>query len=75
MAVWLIAGIATTIFIALFDTQDFKERLNMMQPPNLIYKLTLIGGMVINLIWCYFWEVSKNDCGINDKIIIIYEIS
>ena len=64
MAVWLIAGIATTIFIALFDTQDFKERLNMMQPPNLIYKLTLIGGMVINLIWCYFWEVSKKDYGI-----------
>ena len=58
MAVWLIAGIATTIFIALFDTEDFKRRLNMKQPPDLTYKLTVIGGMVANLAFCYVWEVS-----------------
>ena len=58
MAVWLVAGIATTIFIVLYDTEDFRERLNMMQPPELPYKLTVIGCMVINLLFCYIWEVS-----------------
>ena len=60
MAVWLIAGIATTIFICLFDTEDFKTRLNMKQPPELFYKLTLIGSMAINLLFCYIWEVKLN---------------
>ena len=60
MAVWLIAGIATTIFICIYDTEDFKTRLNMKQPPELIYKLTLIGSMVVNLLWCYIWEVMSN---------------
>ena len=59
MAVWLVAGIATTIFIVLYDTEDFRERLNMMQPPELPYKLTVIGCMVINLLFCYIWEVSR----------------
>ena len=61
MAVWLVAGIATTIFIVLYDTEDFRERLNMMQPPELPYKLTVIGCMVINLLFCYIWEVSTKD--------------
>ena len=61
MAVWLVAGIATTIFIVLYDTQDFRERLNMMQPPELPYKMTVIGCMVINLLFCYIWEVSSLD--------------
>ena len=64
MAVWLVAGIATTIFIALFDTEDFKRRLNMKQPPDMTYKLIVIGGMFINLAFCYVWEVRTflNSC-------------
>ena len=59
MGVWLVAGVATTIFIALYDTADFKERLNMMQPPETMYKLSLIGCMFVNLAFCYVWEVKK----------------
>ena len=61
MAVWLVAGIATTIFIVLYDTEDFRERLNMMQPPEFPYKMTVIGCMVVNLLFCYIWEVSPQD--------------
>ena len=58
MAIWLVAGAATTVFIALYDTEDFKERLNMKVSPELTYKLTLVGSMVINLVFCYIWEVK-----------------
>lgn len=60
MAVWLVAGTATTIFICIYDTEDFKKRLNMKQPPDIYYKLTLIGSMFINLLFCYIWEVKSN---------------
>ena len=58
MAAWLLAGIATTIFLSLYDTQDFRERLNMKIPPSLDYKLTIIAVMVFNCIFCYIWEVK-----------------
>lgn len=57
MAVWLVAGTATTVFISLYDSEDFRERLNMKVPPEWTYKITLIGSMVINLLFCYIWEV------------------
>merc|ERR1719266_669264 len=44
-----------------------------MQPPNMVYKLTIIGGMVINLIWCYFWEVFVLDGLLFGRILPLYK--
>ena len=59
MAAWLIAGIATTVFICLYDTEDFRSRLNMKIPPSLNYKLTLLFIMVITGFFCWIWEVRN----------------
>ena len=58
MAAWLIAGIATTVFICLFDSEDFRSRLNMKIPESMNYKLTLLAIMVVSGVFCWIWEVS-----------------
>ena len=58
MGAWLVAGIATTIFLSLYDSEDFRERLNMKIPKSTEYKLTIIAVMVLNGIFCYIWEVG-----------------
>ena len=60
MAAWLIAGIATTVFICLFDSEDFRSRLNMKIPESMNYKLTLLAIMAVSGVFCWIWEVSDN---------------
>ena len=63
MIAWVVAAVATTVFMSLYDTEDFRERLNMKISPTLEYKLVLVFIMVANFIFCYVWEVSfQNFC-------------
>ena len=57
MATWTVAAVSSTIFMSLYDTEDFRQRLNMKIAPTLEYKLVLIFIMVGNCLFCYCWEV------------------
>ena len=59
MAAWTVAAIATTIFMSLYDSKDFRERLNMKISPSMAYRGILVGIMFANFIFCYVWEVIK----------------
>lgn len=65
MASWTVAAVGTTIFMSLYDTQDFRTRLNMKIAPSLEYKLVLVFIMVANFIFCYVWEVTHNSMTFN----------
>ena len=57
MATWTVAAVSSTIFMSLYDSEDFRQRLNMKIAPTLEYKLVLIFIMVGNCLFCYCWEV------------------
>lgn len=57
MAVWTIAAVAATIFMSLYESQDFAERLNFKIPPSMDFRLVIVGVMVFSCIFCYLWEV------------------
>ena len=57
MGGWVIAAVATTVFMSLYDTEDFRVRMNMKIAPTLEFKLVLVFIMVANFIFCYVWEV------------------
>ena len=58
MCAWTVAAVATTVFMCIYDTEDFRERLNMKIAPTLEYKLVLVFIMVANFLFCYIWEVK-----------------
>ena len=60
MCAWGVAAVATTVFMCIYDTPDFRERLNMKIAPTLEYKLVLVFIMVANFLFCYIWEVNMN---------------
>ena len=57
MGGWVLAAVATTVFMSLYDTEDFRVRMNMKIAPTLEFKLVLVFIMVANFIFCYVWEV------------------
>lgn len=57
MGGWVISAVATTVFMSLYDTEDFRVRMNMKIAPTLEFKLVLVFIMVANFIFCYVWEV------------------
>jgi len=73
MAAWLIAGIATTVFICLFDSEDFRSRLNMKIPESMNYKLTLLAIMVVSGVFCWIWEVLVLDGICFFKLLPLYK--
>ena len=57
MAAWTAAAVVTTVFMSIYDSEDFRERLNFKIAPTLEYKLVLVFVMIANFIFCYIWEV------------------
>ena len=53
------AAVTTTVFMSLYDSEDFRVRMNMKIAPSLEYKLVLVLIMVANFIFCYIWEVIQ----------------
>lgn len=73
MCAWTVAAVATTVFMCIYDTEDFRERLNMKIAPTLEYKLVLVFIMVANFLFCYIWEVFFLDGILFAKILPWYK--
>ena len=56
---WTVAAVATTIFLSLYESEDFRERMNMKISPDMTYRYKLIAIMFVDFAFCYIWEVSK----------------
>jgi len=56
MSIWAVAAIATVFFMSLYKSQDFAERLNFKIAPHLEFQIIAVIGIIINFIFCYFWE-------------------
>ena len=57
MGLWAIAAIATVVFMSLYKSQDFAERLNFKIAPHFEFQIIAVIGIFINFLFCYFWEV------------------
>ena len=55
---WTVAAVSSTIFMSLYDSEDFRERLNMKISPTMDYRFKLVAIMFANFAFCYIWEVS-----------------
>lgn len=58
MAVWTLAAVASTVFMTLYASEDFAERLNLKIAPSFRFRLIMVGVMVFNCLFCYIWEVG-----------------
>jgi hypothetical protein len=58
MGVWAIAASATVVFMSLYKSQDFAERLNFKIAPHFEFQIIAVIGIFINFLFCYFWEVN-----------------
>lgn len=74
MAVWTIAAVAATIFMSLYESQDFAERLNFKIPPSMDFRLVIVGVMVFSCIFCYLWEIYFIDGVLFAKVLPWYKI-
>ncbi len=59
MLAWTATAIATTIFMTLYNSDDYAERLNFQVAP-FNYRLQLLGVMGVSLVLCYVWEVMSD---------------
>ena len=69
MAIWTISAVVATIFMTLYKSEDYSIRLNMKISPSFEYRLTIVGVMVVNCLFCYIWEVNAKV--LNTSIAII----
>ena len=53
---WTVAAIATTVFMSLYDSEDFRKRMNM-KIGEMNYRVQLLAIMFIDFAFCYVWEV------------------
>ena len=72
MSLWAVAAISTVIFMSVFKSevtcsttaiymfnsilQDFASRLNFKIAPHVEFQIIAVVGIVINFLFCYFWE-------------------
>ena len=59
MGTWAVAACATVIFMSLYSSQDFAERLNFKIAPHLEFQIIAVIGIIVNFIFCYVWEVCQ----------------
>ena len=57
MGVWAVAAVSTVIFMALYTSEDFGQRLNFKFAPHLEFRIIVVIGMMVNFFFCLFWEV------------------
>ena len=60
MGTWAVAACATVIFMSLYSSQDFAERLNFKIAPHLEFQIIAVIGIIVNFIFCYVWEVCHS---------------
>ncbi len=59
MALWVVAAVGTTVFMTLFSSQDFAERLNFKIAPSFQFRCVMVAVMLFNCLFCYIWEVRE----------------
>ena len=59
MGTWAIAACSTVIFMSLYKSEDFAERLNFKIAPQLDFQMIAVIGIIVNFIFCYVWEVGN----------------
>ena len=60
MGTWAIAACSTVIFMSLYKSEDFAERLNFKIAPQLDFQMIAVIGIIVNFIFCYVWEVGTH---------------
>lgn len=73
MATWTVAAVATVIFMSLYRTEDFSERMNFKIAPFFEFQVIAVIGIVVNFLFCYFWEIFVLDGLIFQKILPWYK--
>ena len=58
MLAWTVVAVTTTIFLTLYNSEDYSERLNLKVAP-MNYRLCLLAIMAASLVVCYVWEVRE----------------
>ena len=58
MLAWTVVAVTTTIFMTLYNSDDYSERLNLKVAP-MNYRLCLLAIMAASLVVCYVWEVRE----------------
>ena len=59
MGTWAISACSTVIFMSLYKSEDFAERLNFKIAPQLDFQMIAVIGIIVNFIFCYVWEVGN----------------
>jgi hypothetical protein len=70
---WTVAAVATTIFLSLYESEDFRERMNMKISPDMTYRYKLIAIMFVDFAFCYIWEIYFLDGLLFAKVLPFYK--
>jgi len=70
---WTVAAVATTIFLSLYESEDFRERMNMKISPDMTYRYKLITIMFVDFAFCYIWEIYFLDGLLFSKVLPFYK--
>lgn len=73
MGVWAVAASATVVFMSLYKSEDFAERLNFKIAPHYEFQIIAVIGIFINFLFCYFWEVYLLDGLLFQKVLPWYK--
>jgi len=73
MGVWAVAASATVVFMSLYKSHDFAERLNFKIAPHFEFQIIAVIGILINFLFCYFWEVILLDGLLFQKVLPWYK--
>jgi len=73
MGVWALAASATVVFMSLYKSHDFAERLNFKIAPHFEFQIIAVIGILINFLFCYFWEVILLDGLLFQKVLPWYK--
>jgi len=69
---WTIAAVTTTVFMSLYDSEDFRTRLNM-KIGSMDFRIKLVAIMFIDFAFCYVWEVYFLDGILFFKVLPFYK--
>jgi len=73
MGVWAVAASATVVFMSLYKSEDFAERLNFKISPHFEFQIIAVIGIFINFLFCYFWEIYFLDGLLFQKVLPWYK--
>jgi len=73
MASWTLAAVSAVVFMSLYRSQDFSERMNFKIAPHFEFQLVALLGIFVNFIFCYIWEIYILDGLMFQKVLPWYK--